>query len=69
MQEIALKDINGKECIIPFSEIYKSMQRPGVLLFGMDMETIIQLRHQYLLRGGQINMTPETVKAIFKREE
>ena len=36
-------------------------------VFGMDMATIAELRHQYLLHNGHEPITAESVKLVFSK--
>jgi hypothetical protein len=62
---ITMKDANGNFVTLRYTDIFECLKVKRITLFGLDIPTIAELRHQYLLRGGQTNATPETVKEIF----
>jgi hypothetical protein len=36
------------------------------MIYGMDKDTLLELRKQYFLAGGSLPMSPESVKAAFR---
>ncbi len=37
------------------------------MMFGMDEDCMLEMRHQYLLRRGPIEMTVESIQEAFKK--
>jgi hypothetical protein len=64
---ITMKDIFGKTVSIRTSDLAERFMANMITLFGMDIPTIAELRLQYLLRGGSLNITKDTVREIFSK--
>ncbi len=61
MDVIVVEDIYGRVIRFRLKEISKVIS-----IFGMSLPTVAELRHQYLLRGGSLEMTPQSVKDVFR---
>jgi len=61
----AMRDIDADEMV---SEIIKN-PTPSSCIFGMTLATMLLLRQEYLVRGGNLPMTPESVKETFNQSK
>lgn len=63
---ILLSDINNKQVVVKKSNLYAALSAGNVTLFGMPLSAITEMRRQYLLRGGPINITVDSVRQVFQ---
>lgn len=59
-------DINGNKVCVKYSEVFEIISKKPILLFGMDLETIITFRCEYLKRNGDPNITAKSVMKMFE---
>lgn len=62
-----IKDINGQFVTIKTEDLIQYLLESDFTIFGMNIETIKELRNQYLLHGGKMDITPERVKEVFSK--
>ena len=49
-----------------FAEIMQSHATKDVMIFGMDVKTVLALLYQYMRRKGPLPPTPESIREVFK---
>lgn len=64
---VLMKDIDGKTVVLKTSDLTDYFLSHLLTIYGMNLDTIEALRHEYIARGGSINMTPDTVREIFRK--
>lgn len=65
-QYITLKDVNGIYFTVDMHSLYIKLINNGFMVFGFNIESILELRSQYILRCGELPATPSTVKKAFE---
>lgn len=69
MSIVTVKDIEGCAVSIDSEDLFNELafqRSDAIKVFGLGMAEIRALRHEYLLRGGKIDATPESIKETFK---
>lgn len=66
---LAMRDAYGCVVYVPMHEAFQALIAAKVTIFGMDMETIMALRHVYLLRRGRLPMSKQSVEEAFGRQD
>ena len=64
-----LKDINGHDVYVDDSSLFEAiadLRSGGITVFGMSLNTIRELRHEYMRRGGHAMATVESVREVFR---
>lgn len=64
---IELRDYFGTLRSIPEQNLYQYFATSGFTLYGMNLKSILQLRTEYLTRGGKLPITPESTKALIRQ--
>lgn len=69
MNVIVIKDINNNYVTIDsFVLLEKLRENNFIMLYGMDANCILELRNQYLVRGGKINIDVDSIRDVFSIE-
>ena len=64
-ESIEVRSIYGQWEIVELSDFTEAMISNAVNLFGMDVETLIGIRREYMLRGGVLPITIESLIVTF----
>ena len=60
------KDANGKVITMEVKELERMLFAAGLQVYGMSLPAIAELRRQYLLKGGAMVITKESILATFE---
>lgn len=66
---IEIRDVNGEPMLVTQDAILEAFVENRLRVLGLDHGALLELRRQYLLRGGQMEITAETVRTTFGRKE
>ena len=66
MSSMICKDVDGRTVVIDSSEISRLVKEDGFSAFGMNLNTISELRKDYLKRGGEIPIAKEGIERLSK---
>jgi len=64
---VVIKDVNGAYVTLALDMIMSTFATEDIKLFGMDLQTILELKLQYDKRNGPLNISPSTVRETFNR--
>lgn len=62
---INVKDANGNWVVVKSSDFMEAIQKNTVTLFGMDLDVIMELRAEYMERGGPMPMNVSNIRGIY----
>ncbi len=66
MDRVVLLDITDKPFVVDCLSLCMQLQEHDFKLCGFDIPTLLELRKQYILRGGPLDPSPESVRVIFR---
>lgn len=69
MQFISFTDKNGRPFVVETLDFYDQLRTRGFLLFGMNIDCILEMRRQYILRSGPLFPTVGLIKELFEKEK
>jgi len=61
------KDVMGVEVKFPINQLYERCD--DFRLMGMSFQNIMDLRNEYLIRGGKEPMTSESIRNTFRPDK
>lgn len=62
---ITFTDCNGKPFTVELYDFCQQLRNNGFLLFGMDLQCLLEMRRQYMLRGGELPPTMQSIQKAF----
>jgi len=68
MTNIIIKEIDGFTRVINKQNIISAFFDDNIIIAGMDIHTILEMRYQYFKKGGKLPITSDSVKEIFNHE-
>lgn len=69
MEVVVCKAVSGEMVGIELPDLHEALRNQAVLVFGLGLPEILEMKKQYDLRGGPRPATRESIEKVFELKE